>query len=103
MNTGSFAAIRFSIDNHPLTVIEADGTLVQPYTVSGVILDVAQRYSVLIHTNSTQKDGTFWMRSTVQTDMFTYDQPGQNADIRGVIRWVFPSFRSFVRLGGSMW
>ncbi|KAH8093091.1 multicopper oxidase 2A [Cristinia sonorae] len=87
VNTGSFASIRFSIDNHPLTVIEADGTLVQPYTVSAVVLDVAQRYSVLVHTNSTQGDGTFWMRSQIQTDMFTYDVPGQNADIRGVIRY----------------
>lgn len=87
VNTGSFASIRFSVDNHPLTVIEADGTLVEPYVVSGVILDVAQRYSVLIHTNSTQADGTFWMRSEVQTDMFTYDVPGQNTDIRGVIRY----------------
>ncbi|TCD62838.1 hypothetical protein EIP91_006351 [Steccherinum ochraceum] len=87
VNTGSFASIRFSIDNHPLTVIEADGTLIEPYVVSGVVIDVAQRYSVLIHTNSSQADGTFWMRSEVQTDMFTYDVPGQNNDIRGILRY----------------
>ncbi|KAL4246950.1 multicopper oxidase family protein [Abortiporus biennis] len=87
INTGSFASIRFSIDNHPLTIIEADGTLVEPYTVSGVTLAVAQRYSVLIRTNQTQADGIFWMRTEIQTDMFTYDQPGQNTDIRGIIRY----------------
>ncbi|CAL1697520.1 unnamed protein product [Somion occarium] len=87
INTGSFASIRFSIDNHPLTIIEADGTLVKPYNVSGLTIAVAQRYSVLIRTNGTRKDGTYWMRSQVQTDMFTYDVPGQNTDIRGVLRY----------------
>ncbi|KAI0069818.1 Cupredoxin [Panus rudis PR-1116 ss-1] len=87
INTGSFASIRFSIDNHPLTIIEADGTLVQPYTVSGLTIAVAQRYSVLIRTNGTQSDGTYWMRSEIQTDMFTYNVTGQNVDIRGVLKY----------------
>lgn len=88
VNTGSFAAIRFSLDYHPLTVIEADGTLVTPYVVTGVVVQVAQRYSVLIHTNQTEGNGTYWMRTELQTDMFTYDQPGQNTDIRGIVRCV---------------
>jgi len=89
VNTGSFASIRFSVDNHPLTLIEADGTLLEPTQVSGVTTAVAQRYSVLLHANQTNvQNGTFWMRATLQDDMFTYNQPGQNLDIRGVIRCV---------------
>ncbi|KAI0261865.1 multicopper oxidase 2A [Gloeopeniophorella convolvens] len=88
VNSGSFASIRFSVDNHPLTLIEADGTLLEPTQVAGVTIAVAQRYSVLLHANQTSNlNGTFWMRATVQSDMFTYDQPGQNNDIRGVIRY----------------
>lgn len=68
-NTGSFAAVRFSVDSHVLTVIEADGTSVTPYDVSGLVIDVAQRYSVLLRTNETA--GAYWMRSTVQEDSFT--------------------------------
>lgn len=83
--------MRFSVDYHPLTVVEVEGTLVEPYTVSGLTLAVAQRYSVLLHTNETVGDGRYWMRTTLQSDMFTYNQPGQNSDIRGVIRSVFPS------------
>ncbi|TFY75256.1 hypothetical protein EWM64_g8757 [Hericium alpestre] len=84
VNTGSFASIRFSVDGHPLTFIEADGTLLAPSTAAGVTIAVAQRYSVLLHTNSTASpNGTFWMRAAVQSDMFTYDQPGMNLDIRG--------------------
>ena len=52
------------------------------------MLAVAQRYSVLVHTNQTAGDGRYWMRTTIQTDMFTYDQPGENPDIRGVITYV---------------
>ena len=87
VNSGSFASIRFSVDDHPLTLIEADGTLLAPTQVAGVTIAVAQRYSVLLYANQTSStNGTYWMRATVQSDMFTYDQPGQNLDIRGVIR-----------------
>lgn len=68
-NTGSFAAVRFSVDSHVLTVVEADGTPVVPYKVTGLVIDVAQRYSVLLTTNQTS--GAYWMRSTVQEDAFT--------------------------------
>lgn len=88
VHTGSFASIRFSVDYHALTVVEVDGTLVAPYAVSGVTLAVAQRYSVLLTTNQTAGEGKYWMRAGLQSDMFTYDQPGQNLDIRGVVRCV---------------
>ncbi|KAI0092237.1 multicopper oxidase 2A [Irpex rosettiformis] len=87
VNSGSFAPIRFSIDYHPLTIIEVDGTFVKPYVVTGLTIAVAQRYSVLIHTNQTEGDGRYWMRTLLQSDMFTYDQPGQNVDIRGVLKY----------------
>ena len=87
INSGSFPAIRFSVDNHPLTLIEADGTLLAPTQVSGVVVAVAQRYSVLLYANQTTvQNATFWIRATLQTDMFLYQQQGQNVDIRGVIR-----------------
>ncbi|KZS96979.1 extracellular multicopper oxidase [Sistotremastrum niveocremeum HHB9708] len=85
INTGSFTSIRFSIDNHTLTIVEADSLLVEPINVSGVTLAVAQRYSVLFTTNQTA--GNYWMRAELATDMFTYTQPGQNTDIRGILKY----------------
>ncbi len=38
----------FSIDNHPLTVIEADGVSTQPLTVDEVQVFPAQRYSFVV-------------------------------------------------------
>ena len=89
INTGSFASIRFSVDWHPLTLIEADGVLLQPTPIESVTLTVAQRYSVLLHTNATvAPNGQYWMRATIQENMFRYEHAGLNTDIRGIIQFV---------------
>ncbi|GJJ09696.1 hypothetical protein Clacol_003920 [Clathrus columnatus] len=88
VNTGSFANIRFSIDWHPLLLIEADGTLIKPVLAEAINIAVAQRYSAVIYTNSTHaQNKTFWMRAQIESDMFRYDQVGQNRDIRGILRY----------------
>ncbi|BGP57007.1 hypothetical protein JCM8202_004558 [Rhodotorula sphaerocarpa] len=84
-NAGAFAGAVFSVDNHTLTVVEADGVLVEPYEVSSLPIYVAQRYSVLLRTNQTA--GAYWMRYTVSQDAFTYTVPGGNYDIKGVLRY----------------
>ncbi|EKM52861.1 uncharacterized protein PHACADRAFT_100787 [Phanerochaete carnosa HHB-10118-sp] len=85
INEGSAAQIRFSIDYHALTVIEADNTLTEPYTVSDLTLGVAQRYSVLITTNQTaEPEGNYWMRAGLINETFV---AGVNTDIRGIIRY----------------
>lgn len=69
VNTGSFVAMEFSVDNHTLEVIEADGTAVEPFAVSSLSIAVAQRYSVLLRTNQTA--GAYWFRSGLDQDAFT--------------------------------
>lgn len=68
-SSGSFADVSFSIDNHTLTVVEADGVSVEPVEVRSVTMGVAQRYSVLVTLN--QQPGSYWMRSTLAMDAFT--------------------------------
>lgn len=70
INSGSLAPIRFSVDYHVLTVIEADGTAVEPFDVASVSVQVAQRYSVLLHTNQTAD--AYWMRAVLDESMFAY-------------------------------
>jgi len=56
---------------------------------------------VLLYANQTSvQNGTFWIRATLQTNMFLYQQAGQNVDIRGVIRCGHPP--SLVMLGASV-
>ncbi|VDB90104.1 unnamed protein product [Peniophora sp. CBMAI 1063] len=88
LNTGSFASIKFSIDSHQLTVIEADSTPITPFTARYVTVAVAQRYSVLVKADAPRADsGAYWMRSTMMTDMFRYSKWGINTDVRGIVRY----------------
>ncbi|KAF8525922.1 multicopper oxidase 2A [Hysterangium stoloniferum] len=87
INAGSFPSIRFSVDWHPLTLIEADGTMLEPVTVSGITVAVAQRYSVLLHTNATaNENGTYWIRTILQDDMFKYKY-FSNLNVRAILRY----------------
>ncbi|OBZ76092.1 Acid phosphatase [Grifola frondosa] len=85
INSGSFVAIQFSVDSHILTVIEADGTAVNPFDVASVSIALAQRYSVLLHTNNTV--GAYWIRAALDTTAYTYDNPGATTEIYGVLRY----------------
>ncbi|TBU24763.1 multicopper oxidase [Dichomitus squalens] len=85
VNTGSFVAMQFAVDNHTLTVIEADGTAVTPFEVSSVSVAIAQRYSVLLRTNQTA--GAYWVRADLDQTAFTYNNPGAQTEVRGVIRY----------------
>jgi FtsP/CotA-like multicopper oxidase with cupredoxin domain len=63
VNSGTFLSTRFSIDGHNLTVVEVDGTSVEPLTVDGVNLGVAQRASVIVHLDQTVGIDWFeWLR-----------------------------------------
>ncbi|KAG1888610.1 laccase [Suillus subluteus] len=51
----------FSIDNHNMTVIEADGELTQPLLVDSLQLFAGQRYSVVLVAN--QPVDNYWIRA----------------------------------------
>ncbi|KIJ45860.1 multicopper oxidase [Sphaerobolus stellatus SS14] len=52
----------FAIDNHRMTIIEADGISTVPYTVDSVMVIPGQRYSVVVNANQTI--GNYWIRAT---------------------------------------
>ncbi|KAI0786920.1 multicopper oxidase [Abortiporus biennis] len=51
----------FSIDQHIMTVIEADGTTVEPVNVDSLQIFAAQRYSFVLEAN--QPVNNYWMRA----------------------------------------
>ncbi|KAG2035340.1 laccase B [Suillus americanus] len=60
--------VKFSIDGHNLTVIEADGQLTEPLVVDQLQILAAQRYSVVLVAN--QPVNNYWVRgipNSVQT------------------------------------
>ena len=85
INTGSFATFQFSIDNHPLSLIEADGTAVQPMNVHRFEIAVAQRYSFILHANQTPSN--YWIRSQMNTFCFAVSNGVLDADVRALLTY----------------
>ncbi|CAG8506373.1 8149_t:CDS:2, partial [Diversispora eburnea] len=66
INTSAYAAFTFSIDNHPLRVIEVEGTPVKNVSAAIVTvlpIHVAQRYSVIVTAN--QKVDNYYIRASI--------------------------------------
>jgi FtsP/CotA-like multicopper oxidase with cupredoxin domain len=68
----------FSIDNHDLTVIEADGQETEPLLVDSIQMFAGQRYSVILNAN--QPADNYWMRSFPDIGNATFNG-GQNSAI----------------------
>ncbi|KAJ3378274.1 hypothetical protein HDU84_007702 [Entophlyctis sp. JEL0112] len=86
LNMGVFAVFQFSIDGHKLTVVEVDGVEVVPYAVDSLLVNVAQRYSVLVTAN--QPAAKYWMRATMLTGMpwvLGNSGNGLNPDVRSIL------------------
>ncbi|KAH8085463.1 laccase 2 [Cristinia sonorae] len=55
----------FSIDNHTMTIIEADGVSSQPHTVDQIQIFAGQRYSFIL--TASQKPDNYWIRANPNT------------------------------------
>ncbi len=86
INTGAFAEFTLSVDNHSLSVIEADGTLVQPLDVHRLPVHVAQRYSVVLDTNQSTATN-YWLRAAMGTLCFTGDNAVLDPTTKAVVSY----------------
>ncbi|KAK0530386.1 hypothetical protein OC842_003946 [Tilletia horrida] len=87
VNTGAIGVQTFSIDGHNLTVIEADGTLLEPFTVSHLPVIPGQRYSVLIHTDAASDSDEFWIRSSMDSSCFNMPNPALEHETKAILRY----------------
>jgi FtsP/CotA-like multicopper oxidase with cupredoxin domain len=85
INSSAFADFDFSIDNHTLTVVEADGVPMKPVTVTRLPIAVAQRYSVIVRAD--QKESNYWMRAVMNQQCFTYVNEALDRDVRAIIHY----------------
>ncbi|KAF9100707.1 hypothetical protein BGX29_006355 [Mortierella sp. GBA35] len=109
INTGSFADFKLSIDQHELTVIEADGIDMQPVTVQRVPIHVAQRYSVLLVASQTISNATdtvvgnsFWIRAEMNTNCFNIENPALDPSVKATLRYREPLSQSINSRVGEM-
>ncbi|CAG8598139.1 14040_t:CDS:2, partial [Acaulospora colombiana] len=85
INSSAFSAFFFSIDQHELEVIEADGTYVKPAKVHRLSINVAQRYSVLVRAN--QIPSSYWMRSEFHEDCFPVPADNLTSTVRAIVTY----------------
>ncbi|KAK7028675.1 multicopper oxidase [Favolaschia claudopus] len=94
IHAGTFAPLRISVDHHTLTLIEADGSPVEPVKVRDLVLQPAQRYSVLIaRERGDEEDGVeaFWVRAVMVEDKFAYEK---HPEARAILRYTDTSSAS---------
>ncbi|KAH7883986.1 multi-copper oxidase laccase-like protein [Phlebopus sp. FC_14] len=90
INMGTLTEFYFSIDEHVLSVIEADGISLQPVDVHRVPVHVAQRYSVILNTNQTA--GSYNVRAEMQSVCYKLPNPNLNTMVLGTMTYgVAPS------------
>lgn len=71
----------FSIDNHRLTIIEADGQATRPFTVDSIQIYAAQRYSFVLEANQTVDN--YWIRAQPNfANSTTFDNGTNSAILR---------------------
>lgn len=92
INHSSYLSYWFSIDRHPLTIVEIDGVEVAPIVSQGVHVNIGQRYSVII--SATEKAGDYTIRSSLEKECFlpysTYVSSGLESigyQARGILRY----------------
>lgn len=70
----------FTIDGHPMTVIETDGIETEPLVVDSLAVFAGQRYSVVVTANQTV--GNYWIRALSNHPNQTFDGGQSSAILR---------------------
>lgn len=63
VNGSSTYALRFQVDEHPLTIIASDGMPVQPVEVDNLLIGVGETYDALLKAD---RDGVYWIRAVTE-------------------------------------
>ena len=88
INTGVLAEFQVELDEHAFAVTEVDGTDVMPSYIHRLIINPAQRYSLLVTTNLTTSK-SFWLRTRMATDCWdkAFPNPDLIAETNAIIRY----------------
>ena len=72
-------AYKFSIDEHNLTIISTDGSIIEPVEAQFVILHTGERYDFLLKANKPRRDvNDYWIRAETLEVNFTSGPPYQS-------------------------
>ena len=89
INSSSTYALRFQIDNHPLTLVASDGPALQPVKVDNLTIMLGERYDAILEAD---KPGVYWIRAIT----------GNGNEIRAVLRYRDVERKGAERIGRQM-
>ena len=82
INIATEAWFQFSIDGHNLTVIQTDFVPIVPYETDSVLVNMGQRYDVIVEANATP--GDYWLRGGFVSACIPNGAPD---NITGIVRY----------------
>ena len=82
VNIATEAWFQFSIDGHKMTVIAADLVPIVPYETDSVLVNMGQRYDVIVEANAAP--GDYWLRSGFISSCIPNSSP---ENITGIVRY----------------
>jgi FtsP/CotA-like multicopper oxidase with cupredoxin domain len=82
LNSATDGHFQFSIDGHNLTVIANDLVPIVPYAADSILLNMGQRYDVIVEANATP--GDYWLRGQWVEACMTNSNPDS---ITGIVRY----------------
>ncbi|CAG8647551.1 4895_t:CDS:10, partial [Funneliformis caledonium] len=87
INTSAEVTFTFSIDEHPLNVIECEGENLKPVIFNKINIAVGQRYSVIITADKEIKN--YWIRAEIVHECIMAYTPEStlNVNVTGILRY----------------
>ncbi|KAI1438510.1 multicopper oxidase [Xylaria sp. CBS 124048] len=85
INGGVGSGFVFSIDGHNMTVIANDLVPVEPLTVESLVIDIGQRYDVIVEANQPAQD--YWIRTTPATGCSGFSTTNPPDNRTGILRY----------------
>lgn len=86
INTSAFSAFFFWIDGHNMTIVEVDGTDIQPSPIDLISITTAQRYSILV-TALNDTSANWAIHANMDTDMFDKVPPALSPNVTSSITY----------------
>jgi FtsP/CotA-like multicopper oxidase with cupredoxin domain len=72
IHTGTESRITFSVQDHDLTIVAVDGEIVDPLTVSDVLIDPGVSYDVVLHTQQSSATTSYVVSAATTTAKTTF-------------------------------
>jgi FtsP/CotA-like multicopper oxidase with cupredoxin domain len=85
-NVGFFIPFEFSIDLHTLTLIETDGTLIEPLETDYVDIAVGERYSFFLNRTNTDFDA-YWIHARFNQFCLKNANPNLATDVQAIVSY----------------